>query len=1075
MQTVLVLILIWLTFSVLDLKKQVKSQDKHIHSLKEAFDEMMAELIHLRQKKSSKSLDSVDNSLDGVDSLDSFLDNIDIDNLNKIDRDNLDIDNNIILTKPPTQKSDATQSLSKPLLTAENTHKPSIDSFNTNSLDTQINTVTETVNTSQQTQNNSIQNQSAQQPIQNQSEQQKPIRQTSQNLSNQNQPLPLEPDESTVNVVTSLFLSAKNWFMGGNMIVRVGVLVLLVGVVLLLRLASDYFDTPIELRLGLVAIGGAILTGIGLKLVKKRKAYGISLQGTGLAIIYLTLFASFKVFAVLPNLLTFGLLALLSVVSAGLAVKQNAFPLALLAFGGAFIAPLITSDGSNNVVGLFSYYLVINLAVATIAHVRTWKVLNLLGMTVTFALAFIWGHDAFSQENSANLLDHVRWQLLVLVAIHIVLYIFITLRYAQQLVSIKTHKQTNPKNKPTDFALQLNDIIPVDNSLLFGVPLLGFGLLSGLLYHQPYVLAGASAVMSMIYLGLSWFLLQKSPLYNLMTEGTLALGLGFFALMVPIAMGAEWTSMSWALQGLGFIWFGKRTTRFWTVWLGTGLSVVSFLIWLDTDKADVLAIFVIAICCLFSAFLLRLPQAYLDFNKDPNQKKKVTVPLAGLAFPSALFASITLFVALLNLAMKLSNQGVIQSDSLLFVCVMASLVSIYYAINKAVLWHETIQIARGLLPLFGVSLVLLFLVNYIEDVNHIVSFIFCALYLLVGMLWFKRWYQQSMYTRLGQAFFMLTHVVILAFLIQTHLDITHDGFIHLLTVMLIILMLMGLLMLANQHYDVDELTNKYFNVQAKPSVKNSYVLPQVLLDTAYGILPLAFIWLMVQNSRDAGIYLGLPYIPILNVLDISFMIIMLYALAIYKMAGNVVIAYECLEGEISQDESQINIGKQTINTNITNKHNQMKHATANKVSQASARFWYQPLLIVSLCIASFYTVSSMLVRTLHYYMDTPLWYVTKGQGAWQNDVVQTGLTILWVSIALILTLYASKRLLRTFWFAGITLLCLVVLKLIVVDLANSGAIMRIISFIVSGLVMLVIGYVAPLPPLVSDENNKPPN
>ena len=49
------------------------------------------------------------------------------------------------------------------------------------------------------------------------------------------------------------------------------------------------------------------------------------------------------------------------------------------------------------------------------------------------------------------------------------------------------------------------------------------------------------------------------------------------------------------------------------------------------------------------------------------------------------------------------------------------------------------------------------------------------------------------------------------------------------------------------------------------------------------------------------------------------------------------------------------------------------------------------------------------------------------------------------------------------WFpAG--LLALVVAKLFIVDLAGTGTIGRIVSFLVVGLLMLLIGYISPLPP-----------
>jgi uncharacterized membrane protein len=41
---------------------------------------------------------------------------------------------------------------------------------------------------------------------------------------------------------------------------------------------------------------------------------------------------------------------------------------------------------------------------------------------------------------------------------------------------------------------------------------------------------------------------------------------------------------------------------------------------------------------------------------------------------------------------------------------------------------------------------------------------------------------------------------------------------------------------------------------------------------------------------------------------------------------------------------------------------------------------------------------------------------------------------------------------------------MVVLKLFIVDLSGTGTIARIVSFLVVGILMLIIGYFSPLPP-----------
>ncbi|MFP3353590.1 hypothetical protein R0K04_19645, partial [Pseudoalteromonas sp. SIMBA_153] len=76
---------------------------------------------------------------------------------------------------------------------------------------------------------------------------------------------PIEPDERSLPIVTSLIHSIKNWFLGGNLVVRVGVLVLLVGVVLLLRLLSEYIEISIATKLIAVGVTGLALAALGLK------------------------------------------------------------------------------------------------------------------------------------------------------------------------------------------------------------------------------------------------------------------------------------------------------------------------------------------------------------------------------------------------------------------------------------------------------------------------------------------------------------------------------------------------------------------------------------------------------------------------------------------------------------------------------------------------------------------------------------------------------------------------------------------------------------------------------------------
>ena len=58
------------------------------------------------------------------------------------------------------------------------------------------------------------------------------------------------------------------------------------------------------------------------------------------------------------------------------------------------------------------------------------------------------------------------------------------------------------------------------------------------------------------------------------------------------------------------------------------------------------------------------------------------------------------------------------------------------------------------------------------------------------------------------------------------------------------------------------------------------------------------------------------------------------------------------------------------------------------------------------------------------------------------------------------TRYAS----RIVWITGVALLPVVILKLLFVDLSSVGTVERIVSFVVVGVLLLVVGYFSPDPP-----------
>nr|WP_276317436.1 DUF2339 domain-containing protein [Rheinheimera riviphila] len=112
-----------------------------------------------------------------------------------------------------------------------------------------------------------------------------------------------------------------------------------------------------------------------------------------------------------------------------------------------------------------------------------------------------------------------------------------------------------------------------------------------------------------------------------------------------------------------------------------------------------------------------------------------------------------------------------------------------------------------------------------------------------------------------------------------------------------------------------------------------------------------------------------------------------------------------------------------------------------------------------LALLSFGWLNVLLLRGLHWLLDIPY----QLDFLWKNPQVQMTLSISWTLVALISMQQASRRQSRGLWLGGGLLLLAVVAKLFTVDLADQGSMARILSFVVVGVLMLLIGYIAPIP------------
>ena len=344
----------------------------------------------------------------------------------------------------------------------------------------------------------------------------------------------------------------KRWLFEGNLPVKVGAVLIFLGVGYLLKLAVDegWFALPIEFRyLGVAAAAlGALAWGWLQRAAKP--VFALSLQGAALGVLLLAVFGAYRLHELLPAGAAFALVVVLVAGGALLAVLQSSIALAVLAFTGGYLAPVLISTGSGDHVALFSYYALLNLAVLGIAWFRPWRALNLVGFAFTFAIGTLWGYRYYRPDLLASVLPFLAGFFLFYVAIPVL--------YALRGQGAKRGF--------------------VDGTLVFGTPLLAFPLAAALLADDRMGLAYCALAIAALYALLGAWLLRRDGM-RLLGQSFAVLAVGFATVAVPLALSTRWTAAVWALQGAALVWLGLRQRRLLptlTGWLLQGLAALAW-------------------------------------------------------------------------------------------------------------------------------------------------------------------------------------------------------------------------------------------------------------------------------------------------------------------------------------------------------------------------------------------------------------------------------------------------------------------------------------------------------------------
>jgi uncharacterized membrane protein len=320
---------------------------------------------------------------------------------------------------------------------------------------------------------------------------------------------------------------------------RIGILAVLIAAAWFLKLAWDnHWIGPLgQVLIGLVAGAGLIAWSERFR-THGYPAFSYSLKAVGSGILYLSLWAAFSFYHLIDSGVAFAAMIAVTAFNGFLSWAQDAELLALYAIVGGFSTPLLVSTGENHEVALFTYLLLLDVAVLLLVALKPWSRLLCAAFAGTVFFFAAWSMQYYSSDQFGT------------TAFFLACF-FLIFAWAPRLVRLR---EEGGSGASWDHLALV--VVPLANGAL---GFLGFYLMlenAGSSSAEPWVAVAFAAF---------YLLLLQFPAGGAVhgsAEATKALYLTiavvFLTIAIPLKTRGRWLTIGWLAEGAALVWLSVR-------------------------------------------------------------------------------------------------------------------------------------------------------------------------------------------------------------------------------------------------------------------------------------------------------------------------------------------------------------------------------------------------------------------------------------------------------------------------------------------------------------------------------------
>jgi len=323
---------------------------------------------------------------------------------------------------------------------------------------------------------------------------------------------------------------------GSHWLNRIGIAAMLIGISYFLKFAFDnnWIGPAGRVTIGLLA-GIAIVIWSERFRLKDYKAFSYSLKAVGFGALYLSIWAAFHLYHLVPSGVAFVMMLAVTASAAAMAWAQDAQILAAFALTGGFSTPLLLSTGENREIALFSYVAILDIATLCLVIFKPWRRLLVMSYAGTLLLYLGWYSSFYNRSQLGLTLDFAT--------------LFFAIFAIAPLVTLQPESEfpifaSIPAilafaNAGVYFLEAYAMIEEVDKTLMawFALALAAVYIFLSRQVHSRKLTPGASEILHFLHL---------------------AVAIGFITVAIPIRLDAHWITIGWFVEAGVLLWVGNR-------------------------------------------------------------------------------------------------------------------------------------------------------------------------------------------------------------------------------------------------------------------------------------------------------------------------------------------------------------------------------------------------------------------------------------------------------------------------------------------------------------------------------------